>query len=118
MPGIHRTPNACFAAIDDYPFDPHYINIGGLRMHHVDKGSGEAGIFMLLHGETVWSYMDRDAIHGLAAAGYRVIAPDNIGFGKSNKVSKFGVARARSACPDAKGPGLTPGPAHNLDRGE
>ena len=86
MPGVHRTPNACFAAIDDYPFEPHYINTDGLRMHYVDEGSGEAGTFMLLHGEPVWSYMYRDAIQGLAAAGYRVIAPDNVGFGKSDKV--------------------------------
>ena len=55
-------------------------------MHYVDEGTGEAGTLVLLHGEPVWSYMYRDAIHGLAAAGYCVIAPDNIGFGKSGKV--------------------------------
>ena len=85
-PGVHRTPDERFATLDDYPFAPHYIDIDGLRMHYVDEGTGEAGVFVLLHGEPVWSYMYRDAIQGLAAAGYRVIAPDNIGFGKSDKV--------------------------------
>ena len=56
-------------------------------MYYVDEGTGESGTFILLHGEPVWSYMYRDAIQGLAAAGYRVIAPDNIGFGKSDKVT-------------------------------
>ncbi len=84
--GVHRTPDERFANIDDYPFEPHYIEIDGLRMHYVDEGTGEAGTFLLLHGEPVWSYMYRGAIQGLAAAGYRVIAPDNIGFGKSDKV--------------------------------
>ena len=59
-------------------------------MHYVDEGTGEAGTFLLLHGEPVWSYMYRGAIPGLAAAGYRVIAPDNIGFGKSDKVIDLG----------------------------
>ena len=85
-PGVHRTPEARFAEIKDFPFEPHYIEIDGLRMHYVDEGSGEAGTFLLLHGEPVWSYMYRGAIPGLAAAGYRVIAPDNIGFGRSDKV--------------------------------
>ena len=85
-PGVHRTPDARFANIEDYPFEPHYIDIDGLRMHYVDEGTGDAGTFVLLHGEAVWSYMYRGAIAGLAAAGYRVIAPDNIGFGKSDKV--------------------------------
>ena len=84
--GVHRTPEARFADIDDFPFKPHYIDIDGLRMAYVDEGTGENGTFLLLHGEPVWSYMYRGAIPGLAAAGYRVIAPDNIGFGRSDKV--------------------------------
>ncbi len=85
-PGVHRTPEERFATIDDYPFQPNYMEMEGLRMHYVDEGSGEAGTFLLLHGEPVWSYMYRGVIPGLVAAGYRVIAPDNIGFGKSDKV--------------------------------
>ncbi len=84
--GVHRTPGERFATLDDYPFAPHYMDIDGLRMHYVDEGTGEAGTFVLLHGKSVWSYMYRVAIHGLAAAGCRVIVPDNIGFGKSDKV--------------------------------
>jgi haloalkane dehalogenase len=86
IPGVHRTPDARFATVDDFPFAPHYLDIDGLRMHCIDEGSGAAGTFILLHDEPVWSYMYRDAIQPLAAAGYRVIAPDNIGFGKSDKV--------------------------------
>ncbi|MBR9803772.1 alpha/beta fold hydrolase [bacterium] len=84
--GVHRTPEACFADIKDFPFETHYIDIDGLRMAYVDEGTGKNGTFLLLHGEPVWSYMYRGAIAELAAAGYRVIAPDNIGFGRSDKV--------------------------------
>ncbi len=86
LPGVHRTPEARFANIEDFPFETNYIDIHGLRMGYVDEGTAEAGTFLLLHGEPVWSYMYRGAIPGLAAAGYRVIAPDNIGFGRSDKV--------------------------------
>jgi haloalkane dehalogenase len=86
LPGVHRTPEARFADIKDFPFKTHYIDIDGLRMAYVDEGTGKNGTFLLLHGEPVWSYMYRGAIPGLSAAGYRVIAPDNIGFGRSDKV--------------------------------
>lgn len=85
-PGVHRTPEARFADITDFPFKTHYVDIDGLRMAYIDEGTGTNGTFLLLHGEPVWSYMYRGAIPGLAAAGYRVIAPDNIGFGRSDKV--------------------------------
>ena len=85
-PGVHRTPEARFADIDDFPFEPHFIEIDGLRMHYVDEGTGEAGTFLLLHGEPTWSYLYRGLIPVLTAAGYRTIAPDMIGFGKSDKV--------------------------------
>lgn len=86
MPGVHRTPDARFADLDNFPFEPHYIEIDGLRMHYVDEGPGDAGTFLLLHGEPTWSYLYRDWISVLTAAGYRAIAPDMIGFGKSDKV--------------------------------
>ena len=82
----HRTPEARFAELEDFPFEPHYIEIDGLRMHYVDEGPGDAGTFLLLHGEPTWSYLYRDWIQALTAAGYRAIAPDMIGFGKSDKV--------------------------------
>ena len=55
-------------------------------MHYVDEGTGEAGTFLLLHGEPTWSYLYRGLIPVLTVAGYRTIAPDMIGFGKSDKV--------------------------------
>jgi len=84
--GVHRTPETCFEDIKDFPFKTHYIDIDGICMAYVDEGTGKKGTFLLLHGEPVWSCMYRGAIPGLAAAGYRVIAPDNIGFGRSDKV--------------------------------
>ncbi|MEL7500762.1 MAG: alpha/beta fold hydrolase [Planctomycetota bacterium] len=86
LPGVHRTPDSRFRGIRDFPHKPHYVDIDGLRMAYVDEGVDEKGTFLLLHGEPVWSYMYRGAISDLAAAGYRVIAPDNIGFGRSDKV--------------------------------
>ena len=85
-PDAHRTPDARFADLDDFPFEPHYIEIEGLRMHYLDEGTGEAGTFLLLHGEPTWSYLYRGWISVLTAAGYRAIAPDMIGFGRSDKV--------------------------------
>jgi pimeloyl-ACP methyl ester carboxylesterase len=58
-------------------------------MVYVDEGTGEAATFLLLHGEPVWSYMYRGAIPGLAAAGYRVIAPNNIDKGPSDSILRF-----------------------------
>ena len=86
MPGVHRTPDARFANLNDFSFEPHYIEIDGLRMHYLDEGTGEAGTFLLLHGEPTWSFLYRDWISTLTAAGYRTIAPDMIGFGRSDKV--------------------------------
>ena len=82
---ILRTPNERFAHLPDYPFGEHYALLrGGLRMHYVDEGSGE--VELMLHGEPTWSYLYRKMIPILTAAGYRVIAPDLIGFGKSDKI--------------------------------
>ena len=86
LPGVHRTPESRFSGMRDFPHQAHYLDIDGLRMAYVDEGVAEKGTFLLLHGEPVWSYMYRGAIADLAAAGYRVIAPDNIGFGRSDKV--------------------------------
>lgn len=80
---ILRTPEARFDALPGYPFAPHYVDIGGLRMHHVDEGSGAP--VLLLHGEPSWSYLYRKMIPPLVAAGFRAVAPDLIGFGRSDK---------------------------------
>jgi haloalkane dehalogenase len=86
-----RTPASRFAALADYPFAPHYRSVGeGLRMHFVDEGPREGEVILLLHGEPTWSYLYRKLIPPLAAAGYRVLAPDLIGFGKSDKPLRMG----------------------------
>ena len=80
-----RTPDERFAGLTGYDFQPHYVDIGGLRMHYVDEGPTDAAPVLLLHGEPSWSYLYRKMIPPLVAAGHRVIAPDLIGFGKSDK---------------------------------
>lgn len=80
-----RTPESRFSNLPGYDFEAHYIEIDGLRMHYVDDGPRDGAIMLLLHGEPSWSYLYRHMIPPLANAGFRVIAPDLIGFGKSDK---------------------------------
>jgi len=84
-PGILRTPEDRFVNIPDYNFDANYINIGDLRIHYLDEGPKDGEIIYLLHGEPTWSYLFRKMIPSLTQAGFRVIAPDMVGFGKSDK---------------------------------
>ncbi|GAB4510793.1 MAG: haloalkane dehalogenase [Anaerolineae bacterium] len=81
---VLRTPEARFINLPGYPFAPHYIEIDGLRMHYVDEGQGE--VVLMLHGEPTWSYLYRKMIPLFVNAGYRALAPDLIGFGKSDKL--------------------------------
>lgn len=84
-----RTPDGRFEDLPGYDFEPHYLKIGGLRMHYLDEGPEDGDTVLLLHGEPSWSYLYRHMIPRLAEAGLRVVAPDLIGFGKSDKpVSK------------------------------
>jgi haloalkane dehalogenase len=80
---ILRTPDERFAGLPDFPFEPRYTNLDGLRVHHVEAGSGP--VVLLLHGEPTWSFLYRKMIPPLAAAGCRAIAPDLVGFGRSDK---------------------------------
>ncbi len=80
-----RTPDHRFSNLPGYDFEPNYVEIAGLRMHYVDAGPADAGPILLLHGEPSWSYLYRKMIPPLASAGHRVIAPDLIGFGRSDK---------------------------------
>jgi haloalkane dehalogenase len=85
-----RTPDECFNNLPEYPFLPNYITVddyegGELRMHYLDEGDRNAAPILLLHGEPSWSFLYRKMIPGLVAAGHRVIAPDLIGFGRSDK---------------------------------
>ena len=88
-----RTPDERFANLPGYPFAPQYVQVddtegGTLQMHYVDEGPADAPVVLMLHGEPSWSYLYRTMIPVITAAGYRVIAPDLIGFGKSDKPSK------------------------------
>jgi haloalkane dehalogenase len=85
---VHRTPDERFANLPGYPFEPHYAEIDGLRMHFVDEGVGRP--VLLLHGEPTWSYLYRTMIPVLADGGHRVIAPDLLGFGRSDKPTDVG----------------------------
>ena len=87
-----RTPDDRFANLPDYPFQPNYIEVddtegGTLRLHYVDEGTKGAPVVLMLHGEPTWSYLYRKMIPIVVKAGYRVIAPDLIGFGRSDKPS-------------------------------
>ncbi|HET9922324.1 MAG TPA: haloalkane dehalogenase [Ktedonobacteraceae bacterium] len=80
-----RTPDERFANLPGYSFPPHYIEVNGLRIHYIDEGPADAVPVLLLHGEPSWSYLYRKMIPIIAAAGYRAIAPDLPGFGRSDK---------------------------------
>ncbi len=81
-----RTPESSFDSLTDYPFKPHYITVsGGLRMHYLDENPDGDKVAVLIHGEPTWSYSFRYMIPVLVEAGYRVVVPDLIGFGKSDK---------------------------------
>lgn len=82
-PECLRTPEDRFAALPDYPWHPNYAMIGGLRMHYLDEGGGP-DVFLCLHGQPSWSYLYRKMVPIFATAG-RVIAPDLIGMGRSDK---------------------------------
>lgn len=91
---VLRTPDSAFAAIDDFPFAPQYATIRDtgtgteLRVHYIDEGPRNGPVVLLMHGEPTWSYLWRHMIPILAAAGCRVLAPDLIGFGRSDKPSR------------------------------
>jgi len=83
---ILRTPDERFADLPGYPFAPHYHELGpAFRLHYVDEGPRDGAIVLMLHGEPTWSYLYRHMIPRVAAAGLRVIAPDLVGFGRSDK---------------------------------
>ena len=95
--GVLRTPDERFANLPDYPFSPNYIQvearglgqgIDALRMHYVDVGPADGPVVMLMHGQPTWSYLYRKVIGVLVDAGLRVVAPDNIGYGRSDKLTE------------------------------
>lgn len=90
-----RTPDERFENLVDYPFRPHYREVddtegGKLRIHYLDEGAPDGDVVLLMHGQPVWSYLYRHMIPPLVAAGFRVIAPDLVGFGRSDKPTRPG----------------------------
>lgn len=88
--GVLRTPEARFNSLAEFNYAPHYIGIPyqdqWLRMHYIDEGPRDAPVILALHGQGEWSYAYRHMIPLFVAAGYRVVAPDFIGFGRSDKL--------------------------------
>lgn len=87
---VLRTPDACFDQLTDWPFAPRYVEVDGLRIHYVDEGPRDAAPVLLMHGEPTWCYLYRHMIPPLLAAGRRVVAPDLVGFGRSDKPAAAG----------------------------
>jgi len=85
---VLRTPDERFTNLPGYKFAPHYVEVNGLRMHYVDEGPRAADPVLMLHGEPSWSYLYRKMIPVITAAGHRAIAPDLIGFGRSDKLAR------------------------------
>ena len=88
-----RTPDDRFTDLPGYPFEAHYVDVpdgegGSLRVHHVDEGPADGPVVLLMHGEPSWSYLYRKMIPILTAAGLRAVAPDLVGFGRSDKPAK------------------------------
>jgi len=90
---VLRTPEDRFAELPGYRYPPHYVNVHAkgvepLRMHYVDAGPPDGPVVLLAHGQPTWSYLYRRVIDVLVDAGLRVVAPDNIGFGRSDKLTE------------------------------
>lgn len=83
-----RTPEDLLEGLPDYPFQSHYREVGGLRLAHLDEGEGDPVVFF--HGEPTWSFLWRKVIPPVRDAGYRCIAPDYAGFGRSDKPTDIG----------------------------
>jgi haloalkane dehalogenase len=86
-----RTPDDRFENLPGYPFKPNYVEIDGLRLHYIDEGPKEGEVVLMLHGQPSWSYLYRKMIPPVAKAGYRVIAVDLMGMGRSDKPVELGI---------------------------
>ena len=91
MSAIVRAAPACLAPLPEYPFEPRFVEIedpaGPLRMHYVDAGPRDADPVLLLHGQPTWSFLWRRVIAALVARGHRAVAPDYVGYGRSDKLT-------------------------------
>ncbi|SVC80373.1 uncharacterized protein METZ01_LOCUS333227, partial [marine metagenome] len=89
---ILRTPDERFVDLFDYDFEPHYVEIPSgdgqsLRVHYLDEGPRDGPLIVCMHGQPSWSYLYRHMIRGFTARGYRVVCPDLVGYGRSDKPS-------------------------------
>jgi haloalkane dehalogenase len=80
---VFRTPDERFENLPGFPYEPNYVEVDGLRLHHVDEGSGPTVV--CFHGEPSWSYLYRHMLDRLVETGHRVVCPDLVGFGRSDK---------------------------------
>jgi haloalkane dehalogenase len=80
---VFRTPEDRFEGLPGYSYEPHYVEVDGIRLHHLDEGSGPT--VLCFHGEPDWSYLYRHMLDALVASGHRVVCPDLVGFGRSDK---------------------------------
>ena len=85
---VYRTPDERFESLPEFDYEPRYREVDGLRLAHIDEGEGEPVIFF--HGEPTWSYLWRKVIPPVREAGFRCIAPDHAGFGRSDKPTDIG----------------------------
>ncbi|MGZ8665638.1 MAG: haloalkane dehalogenase [Solirubrobacterales bacterium] len=83
MTDVVRTPEERFEELPGFAYEPHYVEVDGLRLHHVDEGEGPT--VLCFHGEPSWSYLYRQMLESLVASGHRVVCPDLVGFGRSDK---------------------------------
>jgi len=88
MTAAYRTPEERFAGLPDFPFEPSYVELDGLRLARVDEGEGPPVLFM--HGEPTWSFLWRKVIPAVRDAGFRCVVPDLAGFGRSDKPPDLG----------------------------
>lgn len=90
---VYRTPESRFDDLPGYSFDPHYVEVddtegGRLRVHYLDEGPADAAPVLVMHGEPTWCYLYRHMIPVFTGVGHRVIAPDLVGFGRSDKPAR------------------------------
>ena len=85
---VLRTPDERFANLPGYAWPPRYVDVDGIRVHYVEDGPSDAPPVLLVHGEPSWSYLYRKMIPILVDAGHRVVAPDLVGFGRSDKPAR------------------------------
>ncbi|TFG04105.1 alpha/beta fold hydrolase, partial [Candidatus Thorarchaeota archaeon] len=86
-----RTPKERFEYLPGFPFEANYADIDGLRMHYVDEGPKDGEVVLMLHGQPSWSYLYRKMIPIIADGGFRAIAVDHIGMGRSDKPTDIGI---------------------------